>query len=70
MILMYSKVGWVRMSYLELKDIYKVYYLGKEVFLVLNGINLIFEWGEFVVILGEFGGGKLMLMNIIGGLDW
>lgn len=57
------------MSYLELKDIHKSYYLGKEAFPVLNGINLTFERGEFVAILGESGGGKSTLMNIIGGLD-
>ncbi|MCG0791202.1 ABC transporter, ATP-binding and permease protein [Lactiplantibacillus plantarum] len=48
---------------------HKAYYLGKEAFPVLNGINLTFERGEFVAILGESGGGKSTLMNIIGGLD-
>lgn len=57
------------MSYLSLKNIHKSYYLGKEEFPVLNGINLDFELGEFVSILGESGGGKSTLMNIIGGLD-
>lgn len=57
------------MSYLELKDIHKSYFLGKEEFPVLKGINLKFELGEFVSILGESGGGKSTLMNIIGGLD-
>ena len=41
------------MSYLELKDIHKAYYLGKEAFPVLNGINLTFERGEFVAILSQ-----------------
>lgn len=57
------------MSYLELQDIHKSYYLGKEEFPVLKGIDLKFELGEFVSILGESGGGKSTLMNIIGGLD-
>lgn len=57
------------MAFLELKDINKSYYLGKEKFPVLKGINLSFEKGEFVSILGESGGGKSTLMNIIGGLD-
>ncbi|WP_421016853.1 ABC transporter ATP-binding protein/permease [Furfurilactobacillus cerevisiae] len=57
------------MSYLQLSNIHKSYYLGKEEFPVLNGINLNFELGEFVSILGESGGGKSTLMNIIGGLD-
>lgn len=57
------------MAYLELRDIHKSYYLGKEEFPVLKGIDLDFELGEFVSILGESGGGKSTLMNIIGGLD-
>lgn len=57
------------MSYLELHDIHKAYYLGKEKFPVLKGIDLNFDLGEFVSILGESGGGKSTLMNIIGGLD-
>lgn len=57
------------MAYLELKNIHKSYYLGKEEFPVLNGINLDFGLGESVAILGESGGGKSTLMNIIGGLD-
>lgn len=57
------------MAYLELHDIHKSYFLGKEEFPVLKGINLTFERGEFVSILGESGGGKSTLMNIIGGLD-
>ncbi|WKY79564.1 ATP-binding cassette domain-containing protein [Leuconostoc lactis] len=57
------------MAFLELHDIRKSYYIGKTAFPVLKGINLNFEKGEFVSILGESGGGKSTLMNIIGGLD-
>ncbi|MGT2907692.1 ABC transporter ATP-binding protein/permease [Streptococcus dentiloxodontae] len=57
------------MSILELRDIHKSYYLGKEKFPVLKGIDLSFDQGDFVSILGESGGGKSTLMNIIGGLD-
>ena len=57
------------MALLELADIHKSYYLGKEEFPVLKGIDLQLERGEFVSILGESGGGKTTLMNIIGGLD-
>jgi ABC-type lipoprotein export system ATPase subunit/ABC-type antimicrobial peptide transport system permease subunit len=62
-------MGGLTMAFLELRDIQKAYYLGKEAFPVLNGIDLDFELGEFVSILGESGGGKSTLMNIIGGLD-
>lgn len=57
------------MAILELKNIRKSYFLGKEEFPVLKGINLEFERGDFVSLLGESGGGKSTLMNIIGGLD-
>ena len=57
------------MAFLELQNIRKSYFLGKEEFPVLKGIDLDFELGEFVSILGESGGGKSTLMNIIGGLD-
>lgn len=57
------------MTFLALRDIRKSYFLGKDEFPVLKGIDLDFELGEFVSILGESGGGKSTLMNIIGGLD-
>ncbi|GAO99531.1 ABC transporter ATP-binding protein/permease [Fructobacillus ficulneus] len=57
------------MSYLELKNIQKSYFLGAQEFPVLKGIDLNFDLGDFVSILGESGGGKSTLMNIIGGLD-
>lgn len=49
------------MSLLQLKDIHKSYYLGKEEFPVLKGIDLSFEQGDFISILGESGGGKIHL---------
>ncbi|GEK29629.1 ABC transporter ATP-binding protein/permease [Furfurilactobacillus siliginis] len=58
------------MSFLELRNIHKAYKMGKETFPVLKGINLTFDRGEFVSILGESGGGKSTLLNIIGGLDY
>ncbi|MCL1631096.1 ATP-binding cassette domain-containing protein [Sporolactobacillus sp. CPB3-1] len=58
------------MSYIELRDIHKSYKLtGKQKFPVLHGIDLQMERGEFISILGESGGGKSTLMNIIGGMD-
>lgn len=58
------------MSVLELTEIKKSYLLDKgNEQSVLKGINLSFEAGEFVSILGESGCGKSTLMNIIGGMD-
>ncbi|WKL01507.1 ABC transporter ATP-binding protein [Paenibacillus amylolyticus] len=58
------------MKILEVKNVKKSYTLyGKEKVPVLHGLNLSFETGEFVSILGESGCGKSTLMNIIGGMD-
>lgn len=57
------------MSFLELRDIRKAYTLNHQENVILKGINLNFDRGEFISILGESGGGKSTLMNIIGGLD-
>lgn len=54
---------------LILNNILKLYKLGKEEVLILKYINLIVQVGEFLVIMGFLGFGKLMLMNIIGCLD-
>lgn len=58
------------MSELEINHVYKDYKLGnKSKFNALNDINISFEKGELVSIIGESGSGKSTLMNLIGGLD-
>jgi len=58
------------MNLLELKNINKYYKLkDNEEFHVLDNINLSFNKGELVSIIGESGSGKSTLMNLIGGLD-
>ena len=58
------------MAELVLKNVYKDYILeNKTKFTALNDINVSFEKGELVSIIGESGSGKSTLMNIIGGLD-
>ena len=54
---------------LSMKNIIKSYYLGEEEQVILKGINLNINRGEFVSILGPSGSGKSTMMNIIGCLD-
>ena len=64
------KERWFMMSLLQLSKIKKTYRVDRGVEqIVLKGIDLSFEAGEFVSILGESGCGKSTLMNIIGGMD-
>lgn len=58
------------MKLLQLKNIKKYYKLdNKEIFQVLKDINIEFNRGELVSIIGESGSGKSTLMNLVGGLD-
>ncbi len=58
------------MKELEINHVYKDYKLGnKSKFNALSDINVSFEKGELVSIIGESGSGKSTLMNLIGGLD-
>ena len=54
---------------IELRNIYKIYYMGDEEVHANDGISLSINKGEFVAIVGKSGSGKSTLMNIIGVLD-
>lgn len=53
---------------LELKNISKIYKTGESEQKALDDISISFRKNEFVSILGPSGGGKISLLNIIGGL--
>ncbi len=54
---------------IELKDITKVYRMGKVEVNALNGVSLTIEKGEMVSIIGASGSGKSTLLNVLGCLD-
>jgi len=54
---------------IQLKDITKIYPMGKRELTVLKGINLHIEQGELVAIMGPSGSGKSTMLNLLGCLD-
>jgi putative ABC transport system ATP-binding protein len=54
---------------LEMKNLVKTYQMGDEEQVVLKGIDLTINRGDFLSVLGPSGSGKSTLMNIIGCLD-
>lgn len=57
------------MSILKVKNLSKEYQMGEVTVNALNSINISFDEGEFVVVLGHSGSGKSTLLNILGGMD-
>jgi putative ABC transport system ATP-binding protein len=53
----------------EVVDLVKDYYLGPEPVHALRGLNLQFEEGDFIALMGPSGSGKSTLLNILGCLD-
>ena len=58
------------MKSVTVKNVKKVYPLGKTEVYALKGINLEIEKGEFCVLAGPSGSGKSTLLNLIGCLDY
>jgi putative ABC transport system ATP-binding protein len=53
----------------KVKDLVKVYRLGKIEVQALRGLNMDVKAGELIAVIGPSGSGKTTLLNIIGGLD-
>jgi putative ABC transport system ATP-binding protein len=54
---------------IEIDDIHKSYYMGKQELPVLKGVSLHILKNEYVALMGPSGSGKSTLMNILGCLD-
>lgn len=54
---------------LQLKNVFKNYYVDNKPLKVLKDVNISFPNQQFVTILGPSGCGKTTLLNLIGGLD-
>lgn len=58
------------MSYIEMKNSYKIYNEGKQNEIIANkDVNFTIERGELAIILGNSGAGKSTILNILGGMD-
>ncbi len=57
------------MPLLELRQVKKIYKLGKIEVPALRGIDLTVDEGEFTTVFGPSGSGKTTLLNMIGCLD-
>lgn len=53
----------------EVKNVKKIFRIGKEKVRALNGVSVEFNRGEFVIILGTSGSGKSTFLNVVAGLD-
>jgi putative ABC transport system ATP-binding protein len=54
---------------IELKDVFKHYFMGENVVKAVDGLSIQVKSGEFVAIMGPSGSGKSTGMNLIGSLD-
>jgi putative ABC transport system ATP-binding protein len=58
-----------RTPIIQLEDIHKSYFMGRQALPVLKGVSLNILKNEYVALMGPSGSGKSTLMNILGCLD-
>jgi len=56
-------------SFIEFKDVRKIYKMGEVEIKALDGVSFSIDQGEFVIIAGASGAGKSTILNLLGGMD-
>ena len=57
------------MAMVDVRDVRKEYRRGSESLVVLDGLSLQVEEGDFAALMGPSGSGKTTLLNLIAGID-
>ncbi len=64
-----TKIQTDKPDFLTIKDVSKVYETPKGPYVVLDGVNLTINEGEFICLIGHSGCGKSTLLNMIAGFN-
>ncbi|MEG3922744.1 nitrate ABC transporter ATP-binding protein [Microcoleus sp. T3_A4] len=64
-----TKLQTPKQDFLTIKDVSKVYETPKGPYVVLDGVNLTINEGEFICLIGHSGCGKSTLLNMIAGFN-
>lgn len=64
-----EKAGETAKCVIDVKDLYKIYPIGKNEVRALNGVSFQIYEGEFCAIVGASGSGKSTLLNMLAGLE-
>ena len=64
-----TQIQTPKQDFITIKDVSKVYETPKGPYVVLDGVNLTINEGEFICLIGHSGCGKSTLLNMIAGFN-